>query len=96
MAYIPTNWQARIAVGDNKFTNSGTLENLVLTPNPDSVQQQGTPFSADLMNKLENGLAAAADVADEANDAVAAATKISVVTSVPSPPAANTMYLVVS
>lgn len=54
--YEKTNWLPRIGTGLNKFRNSGSMQNLVLTPDPDSISQQGTPFSADLMNHLEEGV----------------------------------------
>lgn len=57
MAYTPHTWQDRLGVGLNKFTDQdgNTYE---FTPTPDSVTQVGTPFSADWMNELEQGVAA--------------------------------------
>lgn len=57
MAYQKNTWVARQGTGLNKFTNSGTSTNLILSPNPDTITQSGTPFSADWMNNIENGIA---------------------------------------
>lgn len=59
MAYARHTWLNRIGVGLNKFHNSGTATDLILTANPDSVSQEGTPFSAAWMNELEAGVEAA-------------------------------------
>lgn len=56
MAYQKHTWVDRVATGDNKFINSGTGNNLILTPNPDSVITEGTPFSAEWMNNIENAI----------------------------------------
>ena len=56
MAYQKNTWIARQGTGLNKFTNSGTSTNLILSSNPDTITQVGTPFSADWMNNLENGV----------------------------------------
>ena len=56
MAYTKHTWLARLGTGLNKFLNSGTSTNLVLTPNPDSITQQGSPFSATWMNEMEQGI----------------------------------------
>lgn len=57
MPYTPHVWKARLGAGLNKFLNSGTLQNLILTPSPDSITQEGTPFNVDWMNELEQGVA---------------------------------------
>ena len=54
--YKKTTWLPRLGTGLNKFRNSGTLQNMILTPEPDNIEQEGTPFSAELMNKLEDGV----------------------------------------
>lgn len=59
MTYSKHTWLARIGTGLNKFTNSGDATNLVLTPNPDTISQAGTPFSAVWMNAMEDGIAQA-------------------------------------
>ena len=56
MAYQRHTWVDRQGTGLNKFTNSGTATDLILTPNPDSITQQGTPFTAVWMNELEDGI----------------------------------------
>lgn len=58
MAYIPNTWQDRIVVGGNKFTDQSGKK-YTFTPTPDSVSQQGTPFSADWMNHIEQGILSA-------------------------------------
>lgn len=59
MAYVPNEWQDRIGQGLNRWRDQyGNL--LILTPDPISIEQQGTPFSADLMNHIEQGIAEAA------------------------------------
>lgn len=57
MPYTPHVWKARLGTGLNKFSNTGTAQNLVLTPSPDSITQEGTPFNVDWMNELEQGVA---------------------------------------
>ena len=54
--YKKTIWLPRLGTGLNKFRNSGTLQNMILTPEPDNIEQEGTPFSAELMNNLEDGV----------------------------------------
>ena len=56
MSFIKRTIKDRVATGDNKFTNSGDATDLVLTPNPDSVTEAGTPVNADLLQRYENGL----------------------------------------
>jgi len=54
MAYTKTDWKARQGNNLNKFTKvSETTSSVVLTNTPDSVTTQGTPFSVDNMNKIE-------------------------------------------
>lgn len=66
MAYEKQTWEARLGVGLNKFTDYNTGSTLVLTSTPDSITQEGTPFTADRMNHMENGIESAATVADNA------------------------------
>lgn len=56
MAYIPNTWQAREGTGLNKYTDTTTGQVLTLQSTPDSLTQEGTPFSADWMNHIENGI----------------------------------------
>ena len=58
MPYTPNTWQARQGSGLNRFQDqNGTLYEF--TAAPAEVTQPGTPFSADWMNHLEQGVAAA-------------------------------------
>lgn len=58
MAYKKHEWKARQGTGLNKFRDQdGKLYEF--TSAPDSVSQPGTPFSADWMNEMEDGIAAA-------------------------------------
>ena len=67
MAYTKTEWKARQGVNLNKFTKSReTEESVILTNTPDSITQPGTPFTADNMNKIEQGIADAHTTADRA------------------------------
>lgn len=55
MAYVPNEWQDRIGTGLNNFTDQNGNE-LTLTPNPTSITQAGTPFTAEWMNHIEQGI----------------------------------------
>lgn len=57
MAYNKQTWEAREGVGLNKFTDTSTGSTLVLTSTPDSITKEGTPFTADRMNHMEDGIA---------------------------------------
>ena len=58
MAYNKHEWKARTGVGLNKFKDAdGRVYEF--TPAPDEVTQPGTPFSAEWMNEMEAGIAAA-------------------------------------
>ena len=56
MSYTPFNWLPRLGQGLNKFTDQTTGQVLTLNSTPDSITQEGTPFSAARMNALEQGL----------------------------------------
>ena len=56
-SYSPYTWLARLGQGLNKFTDQLTGQVLQLNSTPDSVSQEGTPFSVDRMNAIEQGLA---------------------------------------
>ena len=55
MAYTPNVWQDRTGIGLNKFTDQNGNE-YTFTPAPDSISQAGTPFSAEWMNHIEQGI----------------------------------------
>lgn len=56
MAYIKQTWQDQLIDGANRFRDQdGNL--LVLSPDPVSITQLGTPFSAERMNHIEEGIA---------------------------------------
>ena len=59
-----SRWINRAGTGLNKFTNSGTAGNLILTPNPDSITTPGTPITAAKLNHMENGIAITSDTLD--------------------------------
>jgi hypothetical protein len=58
MAYTKTTWTPRQGTNLNKFTKSSeTAASVILTNAPDAISQQGTPFSANNMNHIEQGIA---------------------------------------
>jgi hypothetical protein len=58
MAYTKTVWKDLVAAVKNKFAKSEETSGSVrLTFAPEGVSQQGTPFSAENMNKIEQGIA---------------------------------------
>jgi hypothetical protein len=57
MAYTKTAWVPRQGTNLNKFTKSAeTSTSVILANTPDAVTQAGTPFSVELMNKMEQGI----------------------------------------
>lgn len=56
MAYTPNTWVDRAGVGLNRFTDQNGKQ-YEFTPNPVSITQIGTPFSAAWMNHIEQGIA---------------------------------------
>jgi hypothetical protein len=63
MAYEKTLWKSRQGSGLNRFSKSEeTADSVVLTNAPDAVSEQGTPFTADQMNRIEEGIAEAHDL----------------------------------
>lgn len=56
MAYTPNTWVDRVGVGLNRFTDQDGKQ-YEFTPNPVSITQIGTPFSAAWMNHIEQGIA---------------------------------------
>lgn len=67
MAYTPTNWKDRVVEKPRTYrmqdNGDGTI---TLIPEPGTIYEPGTPVNAANLNKLENGLQAAAAVADSA------------------------------
>lgn len=58
MAYKKHEWKARQGTGLNKFRDqNGNIYEFEAAP--DEVTQPGTPFSAEWMNEMEEGIAAA-------------------------------------
>lgn len=57
MAYTPHTWQAREGEGLSIYTDTNTGNVLNLQSTPTSVTQAGTPFSAEWMNEMEQGIA---------------------------------------
>ena len=70
MAYTKTVWEARRGINLNRFTKTQeTTVSVILTNAPDSILEQGTPFSTDNMNNIEDGIEAAHNLFDtEAQD----------------------------
>lgn len=81
MAYKKHEWKARLGTGLNKFRDQdGKLYEF--TSAPDSVSQPGTPFSADWMNEMEEGIAAAG-ITYLTSTAASGATSISITANAP-------------
>lgn len=57
MAYTPNSWAARSVQYPNRFQTAGG-DYITLTPAPGTIAAEGTPFSADWMNHIEQGIAA--------------------------------------
>jgi hypothetical protein len=65
MAYTKTNWVPRQGTNLNKFTKSAeTPTSFLLTNTPDAITQAGTPFSVENMNKIEQGIFNAHQIAE--------------------------------
>lgn len=64
MQYNRNTWSSRIGEGLNKYTDSISGKTLQLTPTPDSIIEPGTPFTADWMNNIEQGLVNASAAAN--------------------------------
>lgn len=61
MAYVKQVWQPRTGSGLNRFLDQdGNI--LVLTAAPTEIINPGTPFTADRMNHIEDGIEAAAGI----------------------------------
>ena len=72
MSYTPFNWLPRQGQGLNKFTDQTTGQVLTLNSTPDSITQEGTPFSTTRMNALEQGLGNVFNKPEQLTAAVAA------------------------
>ena len=70
MAYTKTNWVDQLDTG-NKYTITDNPDNTKAIEYAGTVTQQGTPFSADNMNHIEQGVWDAQDTADRALSAAA-------------------------
>ena len=63
MAYQKNTWFARTGTNLNRILDQNGNE-LILTPAPREVLQQGTPFSVDWMNNMEEGIESVSNEAD--------------------------------
>ena len=54
--YTKQTWTARVGEGLNKFTDANSGNTLILTSTPDSISEEGTPFTAERMNYIEDGI----------------------------------------
>ena len=60
MAYTKQTWIAREGTNLKKYTKaSETATTVILTNTPDSISVEGTPFSIDRMNHMEDGIESA-------------------------------------
>lgn len=57
--YTKQTWIARTGTDLNKFIDSNSGNTLILTSAATGVNSDATPFTADRMNYMENGIAAA-------------------------------------
>jgi hypothetical protein len=70
MAYTKTNWVPRTGTNLNKYTKPNeTANSVVLVNAPDGVTQAGTPYSAENMNHIEQGIYDAHELAGAAQTA---------------------------
>ena len=57
MSYVKTSWIARVGTALNRFLKANESSSSVeLTADPTGVSTAGTPFTADNMNKIEDGI----------------------------------------
>ena len=57
MSYVKTSWVARVGTALNRFLKANESSSSVeLTADPTGVSTAGTPFTADNMNKIEQGI----------------------------------------
>ncbi|HQE60204.1 MAG TPA: hypothetical protein PLA54_13530, partial [Spirochaetota bacterium] len=65
MAYEKQTWIARKGTNLKKYTKaSETATTVILTNTPDSISVEGTPFSVDRMNHIEDGIESAHENTD--------------------------------
>ena len=76
MAYTKTSWVARVGTALNRFLKANeSSASVELTADPTGVSTAGTPFTADNMNKIEQGIYDAHEALD-ANGLSAATPRI--------------------
>jgi hypothetical protein len=57
MSYVKTSWVARVGTALNRFLKANeSSASVELTADPTGVSTAGTPFTADNMNKIEDGI----------------------------------------
>jgi hypothetical protein len=57
MAYVKTEWKARQGTGLNRFRKSREDEEFIYLDNePEQITEQGTSFSTERMNNIEDGI----------------------------------------
>jgi hypothetical protein len=57
MSYVKTSWVARVGTALNRFLKANeSSASVELTADPTGVSKAGTPFTADNMNKIEDGI----------------------------------------
>ena len=66
MAYIKQTWIARAGKGLNRFKDKLTGKHLDLQADPEEITTEGTAFTADRMNHIENGIYTAQETASAA------------------------------
>lgn len=66
MAYSKQTWTDLTGTGLNKYSIADSGNKKVLTWNPDSVTNAGTPVTAERMNHIEDGIVAVETKADSA------------------------------
>jgi hypothetical protein len=73
MAYTPTVWKDRVVEKPRTYVMQDNGDGTItLIPEPGTIYEPGTPVNAPNMNKIENGLQAAASTADGAASAISA------------------------
>lgn len=69
MSYTKTIWKNRQVEHPRRYTLVNTDGKTILSPEPGTVFEEGTPLNADNMQHIEDGIEAAAKTADTARDA---------------------------
>jgi len=71
MGYIKTLWTNRQGTGLNRFRKSGeTSTHVTLTNDPESITEQGIPVSIENLNKMEQGIFEAHEIANNKVDKI--------------------------